>query len=226
LVLSGAFDAYGSELWQQGRIMPQSRASMLVARVLDPQPGERVLDLCAAPGGKTTHLLALMGGEGELTAVEVHPGRARALQETCELMGAGAVQVVNADARTFTATEPFDRVLIDPPCSGLGTLQSRPDLRWQPRRGDVGELAAKQAELLRAAASQLKPGGCLVYSVCTVSKAEGEAVVDAFLAEHGDRFISEGRWQLLPSHDGTDGFFLSRLRHSGNGPADLTDSSL
>jgi 16S rRNA (cytosine967-C5)-methyltransferase len=218
LVLSGAFDAYGSELWQQGRIMPQSRASMLVARVLDPQPGERVLDLCAAPGGKTTHLFALMGGEGELTAVEVHPGRARALQETCELMGAQAVQVVNADARSFSSDQPFDRVLVDPPCSGLGTLQSRPDLRWQPRRGDVGELAGKQAELLRAAASQLKPGGSLVYSVCTVSKAEGEHVVDAFLAERSEDFVSEGHWQLLPSTDGTDGFFLSKLRHTPNTP--------
>jgi 16S rRNA (cytosine967-C5)-methyltransferase len=218
LVLSGAFDTYGSELWQQGRIMPQSRASMLVARVLDPQPGERVLDLCAAPGGKTTHLFALMGGEGELTAVEVHPGRARALQETCELMGAQAVQVVNADARSFSSDQPFDRVLVDPPCSGLGTLQSRPDLRWQPRRGDVGELAVKQAELLRAAASQLKPGGSLVYSVCTVSEAEGEHVVDAFLAEHSGDFVSEGRWQLLPSTDGTDGFFLSKLRHTPNTP--------
>ncbi len=218
LVLSGAFDAYGSELWQQGRIMPQSRASMLVARVLDPQPGERVLDLCAAPGGKTTHLFALMGGEGELTAVEVHPGRARALQETCELMGAQAVQVVNADARSFSSEQLFDRVLVDPPCSGLGTLQSRPDLRWQPRRADVGELAVKQAELLRAAASQLKPGGSLVYSVCTVSKAEGEHVVDAFLAERRGDFVSDGRWQLLPSRDGTDGFFLSKLRHTPNAP--------
>jgi 16S rRNA (cytosine967-C5)-methyltransferase len=217
LVLSGAFDAYGSELWQQGRIMPQSRASMLVARVLDPQPGERVLDLCAAPGGKTTHLLALMGGEGELIAVEVHPGRARALHETCELMGAGAAQVITADARSFTADEPFDRVLVDPPCSGLGTLQSRPDLRWAPRRGELGELAGRQAELLHAAAAQLKPGGCLVYSVCTISRAEGEAVVDAFLAERGADFVSEGRWQLLPSRDGTDGFFLTRLRHRGDG---------
>jgi 16S rRNA (cytosine967-C5)-methyltransferase len=211
LVLSGAFDAYGSELWQQGRIMPQSRASILVAKVLAPQPGERVLDLCAAPGGKTTHLLALMRGEGDLTAVEVHPGRARALRETCDLMGAGAVQVVNADARAFTASQPFDRVLLDPPCSGLGTLQSRPDLRWQPRRGEMDELAGKQAELLRAAAAQVKPGGSLVYSVCTISKAEGADVVDAFLANHAS-FASEGRWQLLPSRDRTDGFFLSRLR--------------
>jgi 16S rRNA (cytosine967-C5)-methyltransferase len=221
LVLSGAFDAYGSELWKHGRIMPQSRASMLVARVLDPQPGERVLDLCAAPGGKTTHLLALMGGEGELTAVEVHPGRARALQETCELMGAGTVRVVTADARSFAADEPFDRVLVDPPCSGLGTLQSRPDLRWQPRRGELGELAGRQAELLRAAAAQLKPGGHLVYSVCTISTAEGAGVVDAFLAERGDDFVSEGRWQLLPSQDGTDGFFITRLLHRGAGSARL-----
>jgi len=218
LVLSGAFDAFGSQLWQQGRIMPQSRASMLVARVLDPQPGERVLDLCAAPGGKTTHLLALMGGEGELTAVEVHPGRARALQETCNLMGAGRVQVVNADARALPMQQPFDRVLVDPPCSGLGTLQSRPDLRWQPRRGEIGELASKQAELLNAAAAQVKPGGTLVYSVCTISNAEGADVVDAFLSQRGEDFAAEGRWQLLPSEDGTDGFFLAKLRALPNAP--------
>ncbi len=115
--------------------MPQSRASAVVARVLAPQAGERVLDLCAAPGGKTTHLAALMGGEGELVAVEVHPGRARALAETCRQMGADNVRVAQVDAREFSDAQPFDRVLVDPPCSGLGTLQARPDLRWQPRRG-------------------------------------------------------------------------------------------
>jgi 16S rRNA (cytosine967-C5)-methyltransferase len=103
---------------------------------------------------------------------------------------------------------------VDPPCSGLGTLQSRPDLRWQPRRGELAELAQRQSELLNAAATQVKPGGTLVYSVCTVSTAEGEAVVDAFLAEHGGEFSGEGRWQLLPSRDGTDGFFVSRMRRA------------
>jgi 16S rRNA (cytosine967-C5)-methyltransferase len=213
LVLDGAFDAFGSELFRHGALMPQARGSAVVARVLAPQAGERVLDLCAAPGGKTTHLAALMGGEGELVAVEVHPGRARALAETCELMGAANARVVQADAREFSDPQGFDRVLVDPPCSGLGTLQARPDLRWQPRRGQLAELVSRQRELLRAGAAQLRPGGTLVYSVCTISRQEGEHVVDGLLVERED-FSCEQRWQLLPSTDGTDGFFIALLRRA------------
>jgi 16S rRNA (cytosine967-C5)-methyltransferase len=194
-------------------MMPQSRGSAAVARALAPLAGERVLDLCAAPGGKTTHLAALMGAEGELVAVEVHPGRARALAQTCELMGAGNARVVQGDAREFSDSQAFDRVLVDPPCSGLGTLQARPDLRWQPRRGQIAELALRQAELLRVGAAQLRPGGTLVYSVCTVSRAEGAQVVQDFIAGRDD-FCCEGSWQLLPSTDGTDGFFIARLRRA------------
>ncbi len=213
LVLDGAFDAFGSELFARGAVMPQARGSAVVARTLAPVAGERVLDLCAAPGGKTTHLAALMGGAGELVAVEAHPGRVRALEETCQRMGAGHVSVRCADARTFTDPRPFDRVLVDPPCSGLGTLQARPDLRWQPSRGQVVQLAARQAELLRAGALALRPGGTLVYSVCTISRREADEVVDAFLAE-ATGFTADGRWQLLPSVEGTDGFFIARLRRA------------
>lgn len=213
LVLDGAFDAFGSDLFKQGALMPQSRASAVVARVLAPRAGERVLDLCAAPGGKTTHLAALMGAEGDLVAVEVHPGRARALEETCRQMGAVNVRVAQVDAREFSDERPFDRVLVDPPCSGLGTLQSRPDLRWQPRRGEIGELAARQGELLRAGAARLKRGGSLVYSVCTVSRREADGVVDEFVSESPE-FTCERRWQLLPSDDGTDGFFIALLRNA------------
>ena len=212
--VDGGFDAFGSELFKRGELMPQSRASAAVARVLAPEPGERVLDLCAAPGGKTTHLAALMAGEGEVVAVEVHPGRAQALRETCVQMGAGQVRVEQMDAREFGGPADFDRVLVDPPCSGLGTLQARPDLRWQPRRAEIDELAAKQAELLRAGADRLRPGGSLVYSVCTVSRREADAVVDGLVRER-DEFSCEQRWQLLPSTDGTDGFFIARLRRAG-----------
>jgi len=214
LVLDGGFDAFGSELFKRGELMPQSRASAAVARVLAPEPGERVLDLCAAPGAKTTHLAALMAGEGEIVAVEVHPGRAQALRETCTQMGANHVRVEQIDAREFTGPADFDRVLVDPPCSGLGTLQARPDLRWQPRRAEIGELAAKQAELLRAGAARLRPGGSLVYSVCTVSRREADDVVDGLVHEC-EEFSCEQRWQLLPSSDGTDGFFIARLRRAG-----------
>jgi len=211
LVLKGPFDVQGSELWQSGAVQPQSRASMLVSRILEPQPRERVLDMCAAPGGKTTHLAALMGGMGEVVAVERHPGRASALTRTVERMRATSVRIEVGDAAVLRSDGPFDRVLVDPPCSGLGTLQSRPDLRWRARPEAIGELAALQARILAAGAQALAPGGTLVYSVCTISRAEGDAVIDAFLREHGE-FVAEGRLQLLPHRDGTDGFFIARLR--------------
>lgn len=211
LVLEGAFDAFGSELFREGKLIPQARGSAVVARVLAPEPGERVLDLCAAPGGKTTHLAALMAGEGELTAIEAHPGRARVLAQTCATMGAESVRVVQSDARRFSDAQPYDRVLVDPPCSGLGTLQARPDLRWQPRRGELDALVQRQGELLHAGASQLRCGGTLVYSLCTISARESDGVLDAFLAA-APEFTCEQRWQLLPSADGTDGFFIARLR--------------
>ena len=216
-VLHEPFDVFGSEEWRNGLVMPQSRGSMLVARMLAPQPGERVLDLCAAPGGKTTHLAALMGGEGELVAVEVHPGRAAALAQTCARMGAGNVEVSTRDGRELDAGARFERVLVDPPCSGLGTLQSRPDLRWQDRRGQIGELVARQAALLRAGAAALAPGGTLVYSVCTISRAEGGDLVARFIAE-GDRFELDDERQLLPHRDGTDGFYIARIRRRQAAP--------
>jgi 16S rRNA (cytosine967-C5)-methyltransferase len=227
LVLEGRFDAHGSELFRQGAITPQSRASMLVARVLDPRPGERVLDLCAAPGAKTTHLAALMGGRGEIVAVERHAGRAAALRKTCQRMRAGVVRVEVADAARRRSGE-FDRVLVDPPCSGLGTLQSRPDLRWRASPGSIDELATLQGRILAAAGAATAAGGTLVYSVCTISAAEGEEVVARFTSEHPEFVVEDlqasfPEWrhpragsylQLLPSRDGTDGFFIARLRRA------------
>jgi 16S rRNA (cytosine967-C5)-methyltransferase len=210
LVLDGPFDVQGSDLWRAGAVQPQSRASMLVSRIVNPEPGQRVLDLCAAPGGKTTHLAALMGGSGEIVAVERHPGRAAALERTAERLGATSVRVEVGDAGNMRSDGPFDRILVDPPCSGLGTLQSRPDLRWRARPEAVGELAALQTRILAAGAQVLAPGGTLVYSVCTISREESEGVVDRFLAEHAD-FGAEEVLQLLPDRDGTDGFFIARL---------------
>jgi 16S rRNA (cytosine967-C5)-methyltransferase len=213
-VLSGAFDVFASDAWREGLLMPQSRASMLVSRAVAPEPGERVLDACAAPGGKTTHLAALMGGEGEVVAVEAHPGRATALSGTCTRMGAVNVRVLNADARKLDPElGTFDRVLLDPPCSGLGTLQSRPDLRWQATPESIGELALRQRQLLSAVAARLRPGGTLVYSLCTVSRVEGDGVVDGFLAGNPE-FTDDGRQQLLQHRELTDGFYIARLRRS------------
>jgi 16S rRNA (cytosine967-C5)-methyltransferase len=210
LVLSGPFDAAGSQLWRDGMIFPQSRASMTVARVLAPEPGASVLDLCAAPGGKTTHLAALLGGQGQVVAVEQHSGRAEALRRTCARLHASNVRVETADASVTRGGESYGFVLADPPCSGLGTLQSRPDLRWRASPGQVAELAELQGRILESAAIATAPGGALVYSVCTITQAETEAVVDRFLARHPE-FRAQRRMQLLPHVDGTDGFFISRL---------------
>ena len=153
--------------------MPQSRGSMAVAGELAPGAGERVLDLCAAPGAKATHLAALMRDQGELVAVEQHRGRARALQRTCARMRVSCVRVQLEDAAAFRADAEFDRALVDPPCSGLGTLQSRPDVRWRATPEGIAELAGLQLRVLAAAAEALRPGGVLVYSVCTFTRAEG-----------------------------------------------------
>jgi 16S rRNA (cytosine967-C5)-methyltransferase len=227
LILEAPFDVHGSELWREGRIMAQARASMLAGRALHPAPGDRVLDLCAAPGAKATQLAALGGGGARLTAVERHPGRARALQTTFERMGVAGARVEVGDAAAPRPdSERYEAVLVDPPCSGLGTLQSRPDLRWRTSLDRVGGLRALQAGILRAGAAATAPGGALVYSVCTISRSEGPELVDAFLAEH-DAFGAEPLASLLPAaavgpylqtlphRDGTDGFFIARLRRAG-----------
>jgi 16S rRNA (cytosine967-C5)-methyltransferase len=212
LVLDGQFDAHGSQLFKEGAIMPQSRASMLVARTLAPQPGERVLDLCAAPGAKTSHIAALMGNDGEVVAVEKHGGRAKALGENCDRLGATCVSVREADAADVGGE--FDRVLLDPPCSDLGTLQSRPDVRWKKDEDAVARLVPEQQTLLDAAAERVRPGGTLVYSTCTISPEENERQIEHFLERRGD-FRSDEQTQLLPHRHATDGFFIARLVKDG-----------
>ncbi|WP_255325462.1 16S rRNA (cytosine(967)-C(5))-methyltransferase RsmB [Candidatus Solirubrobacter pratensis] len=224
LILDAPFDAFSSPEWEQGLFMPQSRAAMAVARALAPAPGERVLDLCAAPGGKTTHLAELMRNEGEIVAVERHAGRAEALRRTARRMGASIVEVRTGDASQPQEREAYDRVLVDPPCSDLGTLASRPDARWR-KAGRPQALQELQSRILAAGAEAVRPGGSLVYSTCTISPAENERVVEAFLASHAEFEASDltrdvPAWkhptmplalQTLPHRDRTDGFFIARL---------------
>jgi 16S rRNA (cytosine967-C5)-methyltransferase len=238
VVLEGPLDMHDSPLWQAGAFHAQSRAAMHVARALAPHSGERVLDLCAAPGGKTTHLAALMDGGGEVLAVERNRRRAGDLTRTAARLRAGNVRVVEGDAAEDRGDGPFDRVLVDPPCSGLGTLQARADLRWRATPAAVGEMARAQAAILSAAANALRPGGVLVYSTCTISPTENEHVVTTFLDSHADfslddlaselpafasgRPVSDrsqrpqaaGTVLTLPHRDRTAGFFIARLRRS------------
>ena len=195
----------------EGRIWPQSRGSQLAGLVVDSREGERILDLCAAPGGKATMLA------GEVTAVEKHPGRARELEENAARLGASNVAVVCADARELPPElRDYDRALVDAPCSGLGVLASRPDLRWRAE-----PLPGLQLELLRAAAQRVRPGGAIVYSVCTINAEENEAIVDASglepepLGEEWPRYAHPKRPEFLltrPDVHRTSGFFIARLR--------------
>jgi 16S rRNA (cytosine967-C5)-methyltransferase len=227
LVLDGPFDAHGSPLWRTGAFLAQSRAAMLVARVLAPRPGERVLDLCAAPGGKSTHLAALMRGTGQVVAVERDRRRAGELVRTAQRLRAHNVRVELGDAghaRPEGAT--FDRVLVDPPCSGLGTLQARPDLRWRMERSRLAELERTQAQILAAGAGAVRPGGVLVYSTCTISPIENERRITALLDATSDFALDDLGGELpgranprapetvltLPTRDRTAGFFIARLR--------------
>ncbi|MHB1537220.1 MAG: 16S rRNA (cytosine(967)-C(5))-methyltransferase RsmB [Solirubrobacteraceae bacterium] len=222
LVLDGRFDLLASAEWRAGEVLAQSRAAMLVARVLAPARGERVLDLCAAPGGKSTHLAALMGGGGEVLAVERDPVRARLLGETVARLGASSVSVIEADAERLSDDVlggGFHRVLLDPPCSGLGTLQSHPDLRWRMTPERIGQLVAIQARMLASAARAVGAGGTLVYSTCTISEAENEQQIEAFLASHPDFVVRPatggGRFlTTLLSEHGTAGFFVAALERS------------
>jgi 16S rRNA (cytosine967-C5)-methyltransferase len=231
LVLDGPFDLHASEAWRSGAVIAQSRAAMLVARALDPKPGERVLDLCAAPGGKSTHIAALMGDEGEVVAVERNPARAAALQEAARRLRASSVRVDLTDAalpRREGAV--FDRVLVDPPCSGLGTLQSRPDLRWRVIPEHVREMTAVQSQILAAGAAALRPGGVMVYSTCTISPAENERQIERFLDRSSEFELDDLTHDqtihthpqapklmlTLPHRDHTAGFFVARMRRVGD----------
>ena len=210
--IPGAYEVerVDAEALARGEIWPQSRGSQLAGLVVGSQPGERVLDVCAAPGGKTAMLA------GEVVAVEANESRARELAENLGRLGRDDVRVVHADGRNLPPDlTGFDRALVDAPCSGLGVLASRPDLRWRSQ-----PLPELQLELLRAATERVRPGGAIVYSVCTINADEAEAVVDASgldvePIEGWAQFRHPTRPEFLqtfPDEHGTSGFFVARLR--------------
>jgi 16S rRNA (cytosine967-C5)-methyltransferase len=207
VVVDGPLDAHAHPLWHAGAYMPQSRSSQRVAPLLGAQPGERVLDLCSAPGGKATHLAALMGDEGEIVAVERDPDRADQLRATCARMGATIVRVDVADAAARRPDGPFDRVLADPPCSGLGTLQARPDLRWRMTPERIAGLVEEQRRILAAAVAAVRPGGVVVWSTCTLNPAENEELLAGL-----EGFAPTERLTLFPHETGSAGFQMTRLQ--------------
>jgi 16S rRNA (cytosine967-C5)-methyltransferase len=231
LVIDGRTGEAVPEAVKAGGLTPQSRGSAAVVEILDPQEGEHVLDLCAGPGIKTGQIAERMCDRGEVISVELDPQRAAEVAAQASRLGLRSVTVIEADATESGMAPGFDRVLLDAPCSDLGTLASRPDARWRKSPKTIERLTETQDQLLRAAAVVLRPGGHLVYSTCTISRRENEeriaALLSASQAEDGVPPLrlddlgalapdlaapAEPRClQLRPDRDRTTGFFIARL---------------
>ncbi len=198
--------------FKDGWFYVQDPGTLLAVRELEPQPGESVLDLCAAPGGKTAFIAELMENRGRIVAQDREAERLELIRENCARLGVTCVET--SVAPTGIIANPgkrFDRVLVDAPCSNTGVMRRRVDLRWRIRPEEIERLAAAQLQLLREAAPRLKPGGILVYSTCSLEPEENGAVVKQFLAEH-PQFKLERERELTPFADGVDGAYVARLR--------------
>lgn len=227
-----------TEWFRSGRISIQDESSMLVAEALHPEAGMRVLDCCAAPGGKTAHIAELMGDQGTVIANDVHPHKQKLIADQAERLGLKSIRTMVSDALTLSKQlEPasFDRILLDAPCSGLGVIRRKPDLKWAKQPGEVDEIVALQTKLLAEVQALLKPGGILVYSTCTVEPEENIRMVEQFLRNHtnftwADEASASPAWrelcrgfqgqsasndvshiQILPQDYHSDGFFIARL---------------
>ena len=213
--------------YREGRVAFQGEASQLVTALLAPRPGAHVLDACAAPGGKSAHAAGLVGAGGLVVALDPRPAGARRVRAESARLGA-AVRTLVGDARRPPLAAGFDAVLVDAPCSGLGTLRRHPELRWRRRPEDIARLAVLQREILAGVAPLVRAGGVLVYAVCTLTREENEEVVRALLAaeprfalERADAFVpasvvdDAGFLRTLPHRHGLDGFFAARLRAIG-----------
>jgi 16S rRNA (cytosine967-C5)-methyltransferase len=225
LVVHGALGQDARRRLDEGEVVGQSRGSQAVVALLDPHPGERILDLCAAPGIKTTAIAARMRNRGEIVTVELDSGRARQLRQLAGRLGADCVQVIEADAASADVGGGYDRILVDPPCSDLGALASRPDARWRKSPELIERLAELQESILSRAARALRPGGRLVYATCTISVRENEDRIAAVLGgddalqadDLGAAYpgLASGRdprfLQTRPDRDRTDGFFIARM---------------
>ncbi|QSO53842.1 16S rRNA (cytosine(967)-C(5))-methyltransferase RsmB [Alicyclobacillus curvatus] len=226
--------------YTEGLVSVQDEASMLVAPLLQVDENTRVLDLCAGLGTKTTQILELQGGVGNVTAVDIHHHKLQRLKAATERLGLQGVKTMVADARSFQTNarhrESYDAVLLDAPCSGMGVLKRRPEIRWRRTREESQQLSVLQKELLRAALTAVRPGGVVVYATCTLLRRENEDVVDTLMREQEGSVVIEdilpdlpetvrvhcdssaaghglGHFiTVTPEQFGTDGFFMTRLR--------------
>lgn len=234
LVLRGVSDISGTPAFSEGRITVQDESSMLATALLDPQPGDRVLDACAAPGGKTTHMAQRMQNRGHITAWDIHEHKMDLIRENAERLGINIIEVQQRDASEPAEDrhDSYHRVLVDAPCSGTGIIRRKPDIKWQRKPEDFSNLIEVQLKILNNVSRLVAPGGVLVYSTCSVDVRENEQIVRGFLSDHpdfeptslkpwlpaelaGKPGTGEGILRLYPHIDGTDGFFIARLRKKG-----------
>lgn len=201
------------ELAAEGKIYLQDEASQLVAQTVDLKPNERALDLCAAPGGKTTLMAARVEDRAVIVASDISRRRLDTVIKTSALHNLNSIKFVVLDAAQSLPFEPgvFDRILIDAPCSGTGTLRRNPEIRWRISEADIAELATQQKLFLKQAARVLKPGGQLVYSTCSVERDENESVISAFQQDH-PKFTIQKTLRTWPHREGADGFFMASFR--------------
>lgn len=210
---------------REGLLYPQQQSSMLAAHALAPKAACRVLDVCAAPGGKTTHMAALMQNQGEIRAFDLHEHKLELIKSNAARLGIDIIKTHQADSRNLdTVPDDWaDYILVDAPCSGLGVLRSRPDSRWRKTPETSAEIAGTAYEILCEAARKLKPGGIMLFSTCTISETENEENVRRFLAEHQnfspaaiecypELFDGRSSLQVLPQIHGIEGFFFARFR--------------
>ncbi len=223
LLLSGG-GIEQSAAFREGAFYVQDAAARLAVLALSPEPGERVLDCCAAPGGKSFAAAVTMQNRGELISCDIHPHKTKLIEAGAERLGISLIHALQKDASTPDPAwaGSFDRIIADVPCSGLGVIRKKPDIRYK-ELAPTERLPQVQRRILEAQATHLKPGGTLVYSTCTVLRRENEAVVESFLADHPEFYlepfavpgvgtVETGMKTLLPCDEGTDGFFIARLR--------------
>ncbi len=229
LTCKGSGDISGWEAFRKGLVTVQDESSMLASYALDPQPGERVLDLCAAPGGKSTHMVQRMKNQGLVESRDLYDHKLEQIRQNGERLGCSILRGQKGDAAEENPNdrEAWDRVLLDAPCSGFGILRNKPDLKLHRKPEDIGELAALQKKMLHAASLCVRPGGVLVYSTCTLSPEENEKNVEWFLKTHPEygakslegilpagfpaSQIHPTYTYILPEKDYFDGFFLARF---------------
>jgi len=217
---------FSSDIFKEGYFIAQDPAAGIAALLLDPLPGMRVIDLCAAPGGKTVNIAAMMSDMGTVVALDLHSGRSGLVQGTASKLGLKSVRCIVGDAKTFEPPDGllFDRVLLDAPCSGTAVFSKRPDMKWKRKEDDIGRLSRAQTAMIDNAGRLVKPGGILVYSTCTLEYEENDAVVRGFLQRFPDyatvresrfdEFRTDHGYLLLPHRAGGTGAYAAKLKRN------------